>query len=78
MIASVCGLDPGEFIHTFGDTHLYLNHVEQAKLQLSRKPFSLPEMKINKEVKSVFDFCYADFSLENYEFHPHIKAEVSV
>ncbi|MCC7429323.1 thymidylate synthase [bacterium] len=78
MIASVCGLEPGDFIHTFGDTHLYLNHVEQAKLQLSRKPFSLPEMKINKEVKSVFDFCYADFSLENYEFHPHIKAEVSV
>ncbi len=78
MIAQVCGLEPGDFVHTFGDVHLYNNHFEQAKLQLSRKPFALPVMKINPEVKSIFDFQYEDFSLENYEFHPAIKAPVAV
>lgn len=78
MIAQVCGLQPGEFIHTFGDVHLYSNHQEQAKLQLTRKPFPLPVMKINPEVKDIFSFNFEDFSLENYEFHPHIKAPVAV
>jgi thymidylate synthase len=78
MVAQVTGLKPGEFIHTLGDTHLYLNHLDQARLQLSRTPRPLPRMKLNPEVNSLFDFVYEDFVLEGYEPHPHIKAEVSV
>lgn len=78
MIAQVCDLQPGEFIHTFGDAHLYLNHIEQAKLQLTRTPGSLPTMKINPEVKDIFSFRYEDFTLENYHPQPHIKAPVAV
>lgn len=78
MMAQVCGLKPGEFIHTTGDTHLYLNHLEQARLQLTRTPRKLPRMVINPEVKSIFDFKYEDFQLEDYNPYPHIKAEVSV
>lgn len=78
MMAQVCGLEPGSFIHTFGDVHLYSNHVEQAKLQLTRTPFALPVMKINPEVKDLFDFKFEDFTLENYEAHPHIKGIVAV
>lgn len=78
MMAQVCDLEPGEFIHTFGDVHLYNNHLEQAKLQLTRTPFPLPTMKLNKEVKNIFAFSYADFALENYQCHPAIKAEVAV
>lgn len=78
MMAQVCGLEPGSFIHTFGDVHLYSNHVEQAKLQLTRTPFALPQMMINPEVKDLFDFKFEDFTLENYEAHPHIKGIVAV
>lgn len=78
MIAQVCDMEPGEFIHSFGDVHLYSNHFEQANLQLSRKPFPLPEMKINTSVKNIFDFTYDDFQLVNYESHPGIKAPVAV
>lgn len=78
MMAQVTGLKPGEFIHTTGDTHLYLNHIEQARLQLTREPRKLPVMNINPDVKSIFDFKYEDFQLEGYDPHPHIKAEVSV
>ena len=78
MIAQVCDLQPGEFIHTFGDVHLYSNHIEQAKLQLSRKPFPQPVMKINPAVKDIFGFKYEDFELVDYQFHPHIKAPVAV
>ena len=78
MIASVCNLEYGDFVHSFGDVHLYNNHVEQANLQLSRKPFPLPTMKINKEVKDIFSFQFSDFTLENYESHPGIKAPVAV
>lgn len=78
MIAQVTGLQPGEFIHTFGDVHLYTNHLEQAKLQLTRTPNKLPSMVINADVKSIFDFKYEDFQLLNYNAHPHIKAKVSV
>ena len=78
MIASVCNLEYGDFVHSFGDVHLYNNHVEQANLQLSRKPFPLPTMKINKEVKDIFSFQFSDFTLENYESHPSIKAPVAV
>ena len=78
MVAQVCGLEPGEFVHTFGDVHLYSNHLEQAKLQLTRKPLALPEMKLNPEVKDILGFSYEDFSLENYESHPAIKAPVAV
>jgi thymidylate synthase len=78
MIAQVTGLDLGDFVHTFGDTHLYVNHLEQARLQLSRTPNSLPIMKINPDVKNIFDFTIDDFSLENYEAYPHIKAPVAV
>ena len=78
MIASVCGLEYGDFVHSFGDVHLYNNHVEQANLQLSRKPFPLPTMKINKEVKDIFSFQFSDFTLENYEAHSSIKAPVAV
>ena len=72
------GLKPGDFVHTLGDTHLYLNHLDQARLQLTREPRPLPRMVINPEVKSIFDFKYEDFTLEGYDPHPHIKAEVSV
>ena len=78
MMAQVTGLQPGEFVHTTGDTHLYLNHLEQARLQLSRTPRPLPKMRINPDVKSIFDFRYEDFELENYDPWPHIAAEVSV
>jgi thymidylate synthase len=78
MVAQVTGLKPGDFIHTFGDAHLYANHVEQARLQLSRAPRALPVMRLNPEVHSIFDFVYDDFTLENYDPHPHIKAEVAV
>lgn len=78
MIAQVCGLGLGDFVHTFGDTHLYLNHLEQAKLQITREPHTLPDMKINPDIKSIFDFQYDDFELKNYKAHPHIKAEISV
>lgn len=78
MIAQVTGLQPGEFIHTFGDAHLYMNHIEQADLQLSRAPRALPVMKLNRDVTSLFDFTYDDFSLEGYEAHPHIAAPVAV
>ncbi len=78
MIAQVCGLQPGTFVHTFGDVHLYNNHIEQAKLQLTRTPFPLPVMKLNPDVKDIFGFKYEDFILENYQAHPHIKAEVAV
>jgi thymidylate synthase len=78
MIAQVTGLQPGEFIHTFGDVHLYSNHIEQAKLQLTRTPYPLPTLKINPDVKDLEDFKYEDFTLENYQFHPAIKAPVAV
>ncbi|MED0715092.1 thymidylate synthase [Aeribacillus composti] len=78
MIAQVCDLELGEFIHTFGDVHIYNNHIEQVKLQLTREPRPLPTMKLNKEVKSIFDFTYEDFTLEGYDPHPHIKGEVSI
>lgn len=78
MIAQVCDLKPGEFVHTFGDVHIYSNHVEQVKLQLSRTPFPLPTMKLNPEVNDIFGFQFEDFTLENYECHPAIKAPVAV
>ena len=78
MMAQVTGLKPGDFVHTFGDAHLYLNHVEQARLQLSREPRTLPKMKLNPDVHSIFDFVYDDFVLEGYDPHPHIKAAVAV
>jgi len=78
MIAQVCELQPGEFIHTFGDAHLYLNHLEQTELQLSRDLRALPTMKINPSVKDIFGFKFEDFELQNYDPHPHIKAEVAV
>lgn len=78
MIAQVCDLQPGEFIHTFGDVHIYNNHLEQVKLQLSRTPYPLPVMKLNAAVKDIFGFTYEDFTLENYQSHPAIKAPVAV
>ncbi len=78
MMAQVCDLEPGEFIHSFGDVHLYSNHFEQAELQLTRTPFPLPQMKINPEVKNIFDFMFGDFELLNYQSHPAIKAPVAV
>lgn len=78
MIAQVCDLEPGEFIHTFGDTHIYLNHLEQVQLQLSREPRALPKLRINPEVKDLFGFQFEDFVLEEYDPHPHIKGVVSV
>lgn len=78
MMAQVCDLEPGDFVHTLGDAHLYLNHLEQARLQITREPRPLPVMKINPEVKDIFGFKYSDFTLEGYDPHPHIKAEVSV
>ena len=78
MIAQVCGLVPAEFIHTFGDAHLYLNHLEQAELQLGRQPRTLPQMTLNPEIQSIFDFGYEDFQLSNYDPHPHIRAPIAV
>ena len=78
MVAQVCGLQPGEFVHTFGDLHLYANHVEQAKLQLSREPRPLPQMKLNPAVKKIDDFKFEDFKLVNYDPHPGIKAPIAV
>lgn len=78
MMAQVAGLEPGEFVHSFGDLHLYSNHVEQANLQLSREPRPLPTMTLNPDVNKLEDFTYEDFSLENYDPHPHIKAAVSI
>jgi thymidylate synthase len=78
MMAQVSGLKPGEFVHSFGDAHLYLNHIDQADLQLTRDPLPLPKMTINPEIRSIFDFVYEDFRLEDYRAHPHIKAEVAV
>ncbi len=78
MVAQVCGYKLGDFVHTIGDAHIYLNHIEQVKLQLSRNPYPLPTMKINSEVKDIFSFKYEDFTLENYQCHPTIKGEISV
>ena len=78
MMAQVTGLQPGEFIHTFGDVHLYSNHIEQAKLQLTREPYPLPAMKLNPQITDLFGFRFEDFTLENYQSHPHIKAPVAV
>ena len=78
MVAQVCGLKPGDFVHTFGDAHIYSNHMEQVNLQLSREPRSLPTMTLNPEVKSIFDFTYEDFELTNYDPWPHIKGVVAV
>jgi thymidylate synthase len=78
MMAQVCDMVPGDFVHTFGDVHLYNNHIEQAKLQLTRKPFPLPTLRLNPDVKSLFDFRFEDLMLENYQYHPPIKAPVAV
>ncbi len=78
MVAQVCQLEPGEFIHSFGDVHLYLNHLDQARLQLSRKPRPLPKMKINPDISDIFSFRFADFELSGYDPHPHITAPVAV
>ena len=78
MMAQVTDLEPGEFVHTFGDVHIYTNHIEQVKLQLTREPYPLPTMKINPEVKNIFDFKFDDFELTGYQAHPHIKGTVAV
>lgn len=78
MVAQVCGLNPGDFVHTLGDAHIYNNHIEQVKLQLTREPKKLPKMIINPNVKSIDDFNYGDFELKGYDSHPHIKGEISV
>jgi thymidylate synthase len=78
MIAQVCDLEPGDFVHSFGDVHLYNNHIEQAKLQLTRTPFELPTLKINPAVKDIFSFDFSDFTIENYQCHPAIKAPVAI
>lgn len=78
MVAQVCDLEPGDFIHTLGDAHLYVNHLEQADTQLSRTPYPRPVMRINPEVKDIFGFTIDDFTLENYQAHPHIKAPVAI
>ena len=78
MLAQVTGLKPGEFVHTLGDAHLYLNHLDQAREQLTRKPYPLPTMRLNPQVQDIFDFKYEDFKLENYQAHPTIKAEIAV
>lgn len=78
MVAQVCDLEPGDFVHTLGDTHLYINHLEQAELQASREPRPLPKMKINPDVKNIFDFKFEDFELTDYDPHPHIKGDIAV
>ncbi|KAA3620108.1 MAG: thymidylate synthase [Calditrichaeota bacterium] len=78
MVAQVCGLKAGDFVHTFGDAHLYSNHLQQAELQLSRTPFPLPQMIINPDVSSIFDFGFEDFKVQNYQCHPHISAPIAV
>jgi thymidylate synthase len=78
MMAQVTGLKPGEFVHTLGDAHIYLNHIEQVNLQLTRTPFPLPKMIINPEIHDIFDFSYADFSLQDYQAHPHIKGKIAI
>ena len=78
MMAQVCDLEPGDFVHTFGDAHLYSNHIEQADEQLAREPFPLPTMKINPDVRDLFDFTFDDFEILDYQHHPHIKAPVAV
>ena len=78
MLAQVCNLELGDFVHTTGDTHIYLNHIDQVKLQLSREPYPLPKIKINPEIKDIFSFDYSDFELVDYISHPSIKAEVAV
>jgi len=78
MMAQVTGLQPGEFVHSFGDAHLYLNHLDQAREQLSRRPYALPVMRLNPDIDDLFGFSYEDFTLENYQAHPHIKATVAV
>jgi len=78
MVAQVCDLEPGDFVHTFGDAHIYANHMDQAQLQLTRTPYPLPQMKINPSIKDIFSFSFEDFTLENYQAHPHIKGEVAV
>ena len=78
MMAQICGLQAGDFVHTLGDAHLYENHLDQARLQLSREPYPLPTLELNPEVKSIFDYDYDDLQLINYTAHPHIKAAVAV
>jgi thymidylate synthase len=78
MVAQACGLKPGDFVHTLGDAHLYLDHLEQSSLQLTRQPYPLPKMKLNPVIKNIFKFDYEDFNLLNYQYHPHIKAKISV
>ena len=78
MVAGVVGLEPGDFVHSLGDAHLYLNHIDQARTQLSREPRRLPQMRLERQVDSIFDFRYEDFVLENYDPHPHIKAPIAV
>jgi thymidylate synthase len=78
MVAQVCGLKPGDFVHTLGDAHLYSNHIEQAREQLGRAPYPLPRMELNPAVRSLFDFSFEDFTLRDYSSHPHIKAAVAV
>jgi len=78
MMAQATGLEPGEFVHTLGDAHIYLNHMEQVKLQLTREPFPLPEILLNPEIKDIVDFKYEDFTLQNYQAHPHIKGQIAV
>ncbi len=78
MVAQVCGLEVGDFVHTFGDAHLYVNHLEQTQIQLQREFFPLPQLKINPDVKDIFGFKFEDFELLNYQAHPHIKAPVAV
>jgi len=78
MVAQVCNLQPGDFVWTGGDVHIYTNHLEQVKLQLTRQPFPLPQMKINPEIKNIFDFKFEDFELVNYQSHSHIQGKVAV
>lgn len=78
MVAQVTGYEAGEFVHTFGDAHLYLNHLDQARLQLTREPYPLPQMAVNPDVENIFDFRFEDFELRNYQCHPHIKAPIAV
>jgi thymidylate synthase len=78
MMAQATGLEPGEFIHTLGDAHIYLNHLDQVNLQLTREPFPLPVMSLNKEIRNIPDFKYGDFNLQNYQAHPHIKGQIAV